>query len=311
MQARRVGRSGLLVSEIGLGTNNFGTRVPPSRARRILARARDLGITFVDTADTYGYGSSETIIGSAIHPGRHELVLATKFGAAVDDSPYHRGGSRAWIRQAVEASLRRLRTDYIDLYQLHVPDPDTPIVETLRALEELVQSGKVRYVGISNFAAWQITDAYWTARTEGLARPVSVQFRHNLLFPADDDERLAAVRAAGMGLIPFQPLAAGFLTGKYRPQVTPKQSRLAIDPIGKDMLVQRNYERLSKLEALAAGAGLSLTALACSWLLSQEIVASVIASVSTVRQLDENVASRGVRLDAATMNEVESIAVDS
>ena len=171
MEYRRLGRSGLLVSAIGLGTNNFGTRLDEAATRRVLDGAIDLGITFIDTADVYGRGASEEVIGKLLGPRRRDVVLATKFASPMGDSRDQRGTSRRWLMEAVEGSLRRLATDVIDLYQIHRPDPQTPIGETLRALDDLVTAGKVRYIGYSNFAAWQVVEGQWTARSEHLTTP--------------------------------------------------------------------------------------------------------------------------------------------
>jgi aryl-alcohol dehydrogenase-like predicted oxidoreductase len=214
MELRRLGRSGLLTSVVGLGTNNFGTRLDEPSARAVLDQALELGITFIDTADVYGRGASEALLGKLLGPRRHDVVLASKVGMAMGDSPLERGTSRAWILRAVEASLLRLRTDYIDLYQLHAPDPDTPILESLEALDDLVRAGKVRYVGYSNFAAWQMADADWTARTWHLTRLISAQEHYNLLVREVERELVPMCRAFGLGLIPYFPLESGFLTGK-------------------------------------------------------------------------------------------------
>ena len=226
MEYRRLGRSGLLVSAVGLGTNNFGTRLDEAGTRRVLDQALELGITFVDTADSYGRGASEALIGKLLGARRKDVVLATKFSSPMGDSPYQRGTSRRWLIEALDASLRRLATDAIDLYQIHFPDPETPIEETLRALDDVVAAGKVRYVGYSNFAAWQIVEGQWTARSEHLVRPISTQNHYNLLRREVEAEVLPAARAHGLGVIPYYPLESGFLTGKYRPGKTPQGARL-------------------------------------------------------------------------------------
>ena len=223
MEYRRLGDSGLLVSGVGLGTNNFAGRLHDEAARAVLNEALELGVTFIDTADIYGRGSeeglgaSENQLGRLLAGRRQNVILATKFGHPMSESVYERGASRGWIVRAVEASLRRLRTDYIDLYQIHVPDPQTPIEETLRALDDLVRAGKVRWIGHSNFAAWQMADADWTARTHHLSRPISAQMHYNLLVRDIEAEVIPACRRFGLGVIPYFPLESGFLTGKYRP----------------------------------------------------------------------------------------------
>src|SRR4051794_18869004 len=198
MEYRRLGRSGLLVSAVGLGTNNIGSLLDEGQSRAVVDAAIEAGVTFIDTADAYGKGASETTLGAILGDRRSDVLLATKFGAAFGDRPWERGTSRSWIVTAAEASLRRLRTDWIDLYQVHFPDPETPIEETLRALDDLVTSGKVRYVGTSNFAAWQIVDADWTARTNDLVRPISVQHHFNLIRREIEADVLHVARAFGL-----------------------------------------------------------------------------------------------------------------
>jgi aryl-alcohol dehydrogenase-like predicted oxidoreductase len=222
------------------------------------------------------------------------------------ESIYERGASRGWIVRAVEGSLRRLRTDYIDLYQVHIPDQQTPIEETLRALDDLVRAGKVRWVGHSNFAAWQIADAEWTARTEHLARPISAQMHYNLLVRGIQGEVIPACRAFGLGVIPYFPLESGFLTGKYRPNGEGK-GRLAESARSGQVLTKENFERIERLEGFAAEHGHKLLDLAFGWLLSQQIVGSVIASASSPDQVRANVAAAEWRLSAAEMEEVAAL----
>ncbi|MEC9284734.1 MAG: aldo/keto reductase, partial [Pseudomonadota bacterium] len=215
MEFRQLGRSGLSVSEIGLGCNNFGGRVDQSGTKRVVDAALDHGITLFDTADVYGGSNSEVFLGKALGSKRSDVIIATKFGMAMGQDALSRGGSRRYIMKAVEASLQRLGTDYIDLYQIHFPDPVTPIDETLAALHDLVRSGKVRYVGSSNFSSWQIADADWTARSEGYTRFVSAQNHMNLFERAVVHEVIPGCRHFGLGMLPYFPLASGLLTGKY------------------------------------------------------------------------------------------------
>ena len=289
----RLGTSGLIVSKIGLGTNNFGGRLDLDGTRVVIDRALDHGITLFDTADIYGGGKSEEFIGEVLGGRRQEVILATKFGLPVGESPYERGGSRHYILRAVERSLRRLKTDYIDLYQFHRPDPETPIAETLETLDGLVRSGKVRYVGHSNFASWQILDADWTARTEHLARPISAQHEYNLLSRDLQREVLPAVRHLGLGVLPFFPLASGFLTGKYHRDALPQGTRLtgAGSQMGRRILTDANWDRLERLEAFATEHGHQMIELAFGWLLGQPEVSSVIAGAMTPEQVDSNVAT--------------------
>jgi len=307
VEYRRLGPSGLLVSAVGLGTNNFGTRLDEAGTRRVLDQALELGVTFVDTADSYGRGASEALIGKLLGPRRKDVVLATKFSSPMGDSPYQRGTSRRWLIEALDASLRRLATDAIDLYQIHFPDPETPIEETLRALDDVVAAGKVRYVGYSNFAAWQIVEGQWTARSEHLVRPISTQNHYNLLRREVEAEVLPAARAHGLGVIPYFPLESGFLTGKYRPGKTPEGARLAGSARAGEVLRPANFERLERWEAFASSRGRSLVELAVGWLLSHPEVGSVIAGASSAEQVRANVEAGTWRLEAAEMEMVAAI----
>ena len=216
MRYRRLGDSGLAVSVVGLGCNNFGRRLDVEATRRVVDAALDAGVTFFDTADVYG--ESETFLGEVLAGRRDQVVLATKFGlplrGALGDDRDARG-SRWYVRRAVERSLRRLRTDHVDLYQMHAPDPRTPVEETLAALTELVREGKVRYLGSSNFTGWQVADADWTARTRGLERFVGAQNEYSLVDTSAEAELVPALQRFGVGLLPYFPLANGLLTGKY------------------------------------------------------------------------------------------------
>jgi len=312
VEYRRLGDSGLLVSALGLGTNNFASRLHDEAARAVLNEALELGVTFIDTADIYGRGSeeglgaSENQLGRLLAGRRQNVILATKFGYAMSESVYERGASRGWIVRAAEASLRRLRTDYIDLYQVHTPDPETPIEETLRSLDDLVGAGKVRWVGHSNFAAWQIADADWTARTNHLSRPISAQMHYNLLVRGIQAEVIPACQAFGLGVIPYWPLESGFLTGKYRSTGEGK-GRLAESPRSGEVLTSANFERLERLESFAAEREHKLLDLAFGWLLSQPIVGSVIASASSPDQVKANLAAAEWRLSAAEVHEVAGL----
>jgi aryl-alcohol dehydrogenase-like predicted oxidoreductase len=312
VEHRRLGHAGLTVPAVGLGTNNLGSRLDDKAAGAVLDAALELGVTFIDTADVYGRssgagaGASESQLGRLLAGRRQSVVLATKFGSPMSDSPDERGASRDWIVRAAEASLRRLGTDYIDLYQIHVPDPATPIEETLRALGDLVSAGKVRYVGHSNFAAWQIADADWTARTNGLARPISAQMHYNVLARSIQAEVIPACEAFGLGLIPYFPLESGFLTGKYRPGGV-GTGRLAESPRSAEILTGDNFDRLAGLEAFTAERGHSLLDLAFGWLLSQPIVGPVIASASSPDQVRANARAAEWRLSAEEMAGVAAL----
>ncbi len=312
MELRRLGDSGPVVSAVGLGTNNFGGRLNDEAARKVLDEAADQGVTFIDTADVYGRGSeegtgaSESQLGRLLAGRRDRFVIATKFGMPMSESPLERGASRRWLNQAVEDSLRRLRTDHVDLYQIHAPDPATPIAETLEALDDLVRSGKVRYVGHSNFAAWQIADADWTARTQQLARPISAQMHYNLVTRGIQAEVIPACEAHGLGIVPYFPLQSGFLTGKYKPGGEGR-GRLAESPRAGDVMTPANFARIEALEGFAGERGHSLLGLAFGWLLSQPVVASVIASASSPEQVRANVAAAEWRLSALEMESVAAL----
>jgi aryl-alcohol dehydrogenase-like predicted oxidoreductase len=307
MEYRRLGSSGLLVSAVGLGTNNFGSRLDEGATRLVLDQALESGVTFIDTSDSYGRGASETVIGRILGPRRRDVVLATKFSSPMSESQYERGTSRRWLSEAVEGSLRRLETDVIDLYQIHFPDPATPIDETLRALDDLVATGKVRYVGYSNFAAWQIVEGQWTARTEHLVRPISSQNHFNLLRREVERDVLPAARAHGLGIIPYYPLESGFLTGKYRSGLIPDGARLVGSPRADEVLSSTNFERLARWEALAAERGHGLLELAFGWLLGHPEVGSVIAGARSAEQVRLNVDAAAWTLDATDMTAVAAM----
>jgi len=290
MRYRQLGRSGLTVSMAGLGCNNFGTRCDRRATRAVVEAALEAGVTLFDTADVYGNrGGSETLLGQALGARRDEVALASKFGASMGGPPEEARGSRRYVRRAVEASLRRLGTDHLDLYQQHVPDPKTPLEETLAALDELVTDGKVRYVGSSNFAAWQIAEADWIARTEHLTRFVSAQNQYNLLERDLEYEVIPACERYGVGVLPYFPLANGLLTGKYRRgEPAPPGTRLA----GRsDMLTEEVFDRLDALEKYGVERGRTLLEVAIGGLAAQPAVGSVIAGATRPDQVLANVAA--------------------
>ena len=309
MDTKPLGRSGLRVSVVGLGCNNFGQRCDQAQTRAVVAKALDLGVTLFDTADVYGGGGvSEEYLGKALESRRGEVVLATKFGMPMGEGPLRRGGSRRWMMQAAENSLRRLGTEYIDLYQIHFPDAGTPIEETLRALDDLVRQGKVRYVGCSNFAGWQVVEAAWTARTAGLAQFVSAQNFYNLLERNVERELVPACNAHGLGVLPYFPLASGLLTGKYqRGAAAPEGTRLSA-PRFKGALSDKNFDKVEKLSAFVADAGHSLLELAIGWLASQPHVPSVIAGATKPEQVEANVRAASWKLSAAELAKVNEVA---
>jgi aryl-alcohol dehydrogenase-like predicted oxidoreductase len=308
VEYRNLGRSGLQVSVVGLGCNNFGRRCDQEQTSAVVGRALELGVTLFDTADIYGpRGLSEEYLGKALAGKRREVVIATKFAGPMGEGPLWGGASRRYIFDAVDASLRRLSTDYIDLYQIHFPDARTPLEETLRALDDLVRAGKVRYYGCSNFAGWQVVEAQWTARAQHLAPLVSAQNQYNLLDRRIERELVPACNAHGLGVLPYFPLANGFLTGKYRPgEPAPEGTRLA-SGMGERVLTEGNFAQLEKLEAFAAGRGHSMLELAIGWLASQPHVASVIAGATRPEQVEQNVQAAEWRLSAEERAEVDRL----
>jgi aryl-alcohol dehydrogenase-like predicted oxidoreductase len=281
-------------------------------------KAIDLGITLFDCADVYGglggghLGASEECLGEILGARRKEIVLATKFGIPMDKAETLKGASRRYIMSAVEASLRRLKTDWIDLYQVHRPDPETPIEETLRALDDLVRQGKVRYLGCSNFAAWQMVDADWTARHWGLSRFICCQDEYSLVVRAIERELLPAIAAHGLGLLPYFPLASGLLTGKYRRNTAmPEGGRLTETPrLADRYLKESHWEKVERLEAFCAARNRSLLELAFSWLLARPAVASVIAGATRPEQLEANVRAGDWALSAEELAEVDRLSKD-
>jgi len=294
MRYRPLGRSGLVVSVVGIGCNAFGTRVDPDEVVAVVDAAFDAGIDFFDTADTYGLGASEETLGAALRGRRDDVVLATKFGMDMDgrNGPDHGArASRRYVRRAVEASLRRLDTDHIDLYQLHQPDLVTPIEETLEAMNELVDEGKVLYLGCSNFASWEVTEAHWVARTRSLRGFVTAQNEYSLYNRVAEDELVPACLAAGVGLLPYFPLAYGLLTGKYaRDEAAPTGSRLSLDS-QRHRLAGADFDRVEALIDFAASRDVDLLDVAIGGLAAQPAVASVIAGVSRPEQVHTNVSA--------------------
>ena len=310
MEYRNLGDSGLKISLAGLGCNNFGMRCDTEQTRAVVHRALDEGVTFFDTADIYGNrGGSEELLGKALGKRRREVVVATKFGMAMGSGPYERGASRRYIMAAAEASLRRLDTDYLDVYQLHQPDPDTPQEETLAALDDLVRAGKVRYLGNSNFSGWQVADADWISRTRSLARYVSAQNQYNLLDRRIERDLVPACQKFGLGMLPYFPLASGFLTGKYRRGAEPPEgTRLAVmQPMAKQVMTEQNFATLERLEEFARGRGHTLVELAMSWLACQPVVSSVISGATRPEQVTENVKACGWKLTDEERKQVDAI----
>jgi aryl-alcohol dehydrogenase-like predicted oxidoreductase len=286
MRTRRLGREGPDVSVVGLGTNNFGPRIDYDAALVVVDTALEHGITLFDTADIYGQGRSEEFIGRALEGRRDRVVIATKFGKPMDARPDDSRGTRDYIRWAVDGSLRRLRTDVIDLYQMHEPDESTPIEETLAALHELVQEGVVRFIGSSNFGASQIEEADRVARERGLTRFVSAQNHYSLVERDIEDDVLPVCERLGLGMLPYFPLASGLLTGKYTRGVPATEGRLA----GRSIPDER-WDRLEALQRYADERGITLLEVAVGSLLGMPAIASVIAGATKPEQVAANVAA--------------------
>jgi aryl-alcohol dehydrogenase-like predicted oxidoreductase len=313
MTYRPLGDSGLVVSAVGIGCNAFGRRVDLDGVNEILDAAQDVGVTLLDTADTYGGdGASESMLGEALEGRRDEFVVATKFGMdmrGANGADHGVRASRAYIRRAVEASLRRLRVDHIDLYQLHQPDETTPIEETLGALTDLVREGKVRYVGCSNFDGWQVADADWTARTSGFERFVSVQNRYSLLDRSIEAEVVPACEQFGLGVLPYFPLEYGLLTGKYhRDAPAPAGSRAVSGP--SSWLEHADWDRIEALEKYAEGRNVSVLDVAIAGLAAQPAVASVIAGATRGDQVRTNAAALRWEPTEADVVELDEITRD-
>jgi aryl-alcohol dehydrogenase-like predicted oxidoreductase len=310
LEQRNLGRSGLAISAVGLGCNNFGGRIDMAQTRAVVHKALDLGITFFDTSDTYGAaGASEEYLGHALAGQRDHIVLASKFARPMDPNGRREGASRRYIMQAVEASLKRLNTDYLDLYQQHIADPNTPIDETLRALDDLVRQGKVRYIGCSTLAAWQVVEAQWTSTHLGLERYIACQERYSLLDRTLDRELMPVIQSYGLGLIPFSPLADGLLTGKYRRNAPlPPGARLTTTPrAAARTLTEANWAIVERLETFCMARGRSLLELALSWLLHRPAVASVIAGATAPAQVEANAEAAGWALSREDMDEIDRL----
>lgn len=308
MEYRRLGRSGLSVSAVGLGCNNFNWTIDAAQSGRVVDAALDAGITFFDTANTYGQsGGSEEFLGRALGPRRKDIVLATKFGMKMADGS--RGADRSYILRSVEDSLRRLNTDWIDLYQLHESDPHTPVDEMLHALDRLISAGKVRYIGTSNMADWEIAQAHYLARELGLQHFVSLQAEYSLLSRAVEKTTIPCLSALGLGLLPYFPLASGLLTGKYREGAAGQgEGRLAqVERMGNRYLTPANLARVDRLAAWCGDNGLAMTDVAFAWLLARPAVASVMAGATKAEQVRANASAGAVRLTAAQMAELDAL----
>jgi aryl-alcohol dehydrogenase-like predicted oxidoreductase len=310
MNRRSLGKSGLQVSTVGLGCNNFGGRIDLDATRKVVHKALDLGITLFDTADIYGDdGGSEDCLGQILGDRRKDIVLATKFGMEFGKTGVMKGASRRYIMSAVEDSLRRLKTDWIDLYQLHAPDPLTSMEETLRSLDDLVRQGKVRYIGCSNLPAWQVVEAQWIARQQGLESFISCQDEYSLVRRDLESELQPAMQRYDLGLLPFFPLASGLLTGKYKRNAPPPEgTRFATTQrLADRYATAANWAIVEGLADFCAKRGHSLLELAFSWLLARPPVASVIAGATKPEQLEQNVKAADWALTPEDLAEIDRL----
>ncbi len=312
MKRRTIPVCGMDVSLVGLGCNNFGGRSGREETRAVVHKALDVGITFFDTANTYplgNSGASEELLGEFLTGHRNEVVIASKFGIMIRNDPNQTGGSRRYIMRAVEESLRRLKTDWIDLFQIHRPDPKTPIEETLRALDDLTHQGKVRYVGCSNYAAWQIVEAELMARELGTNRFVSCQSEWSLINRDVEKDVIPVLEKYQLGFIPFFPLASGLLTGKYEAgKPLPKGTRLSQPSRLADEFLKDDFIGLAtKLKTFAESRGHTLLELAMSWLAAKPVVWSIIAGASRPEQLEQNVKATEWALSADELAEVDRV----
>jgi aryl-alcohol dehydrogenase-like predicted oxidoreductase len=308
MEYRQLGASGVRVSVIGLGTNRFGGKVDQAGVNDIVHGALDAGVNLIDTADVYTGGRSEETLGVALKGHWHRVVLATKFRSKMGDGPNDQGASRYHIANAVEASLRRLQSDHIDLYQVHSWDDTTQIEETLRALDDVVRSGKVRYLGASNFAAWQLARSGLLAEVRGWTPFVSVQPHYHMLERSIERELIPYCNAYRIGILPYFPLAGGFLTGKYvRGRPAPAGSRGEDSPYVQGFMTDANYARVEQLAAWADARGHSMGELAHAWLLAQPQVSSVISGATSLSQVQANVQAAGWHLTAEELNDVNTV----
>ncbi len=309
MKYRRLGNSGLQVSVIGLGTNNFGARNDYPEAERLLKQAIEAGINFIETSNTYGGGTAEEFIGKALKGRRDQVLLATKVASNMGDGPNQHGASRKHILTQVEASLKKLQTDYLDLYQIHYYDSFTPLDESLRTMHNLVTQGKVRYIGCSNFAAWQVAEAMGVVRALDLEPLVSVEPEYSMLKRGIEKELLPCCQRYNIGILPYFPLASGFLTGKYRRgQPAPAGTRLAVQTKRAEfILTDENFDVLKQLEAFATARSRTMVELAFAWLLAHSQVSSVIAGATQPEQIIANAKASDWRLTSEEMDELNGV----
>ena len=308
MKYRKLGGSGLEVSEIGLGTNNFGPRLDFESSDRVISQCIDSGINLIDTSNSYGATVSEEYIGRSLTGRRDSVVLATKVSSRMSEGPNQAGNSRIHIMDQIEGSLSRLQTDYIDLYQIHWWDDDTPIEETLRVLDDLVRDGKIRYFGCSNFSSWQVCEAVWTSRSVGINSFVSVQPHYSMIERSIESELLPFCQKYDVGVLPYYPLANGFLTGKYRRgEDIPEGTRLGVNDRG--MFTEENFDLIEKLDSFSSKRGKTVLDLAFAWLLARGEISSVIAGATSAEQVVSNAATAEFTLTNEEYDEVTSILI--
>ena len=306
MKYRKLGGSGLEVSEIGLGTNNFGQRLDFESSDRVISQCIDSGINLIDTSNSYGATLSEEYIGRSLVGRRDGVVLATKVSSRMAEGPNQAGNSRIHIMDQIDASLARLQTDYIDLYQIHWWDDNTPIEETLRALDDLVRDGKIRYFGCSNFSSWQVCESVWTSRSVGINSFVSVQPHYSMMERSIESELLPFCQKYDVGVLPYYPLANGFLTGKYRRgENIPEGTRLGVNDRG--MITEENFDLIEKLDSFSSKREKTVLDLAFAWLLARDEISSVIAGATSAEQVVSNAATAEFVLTKEEYNEVSSI----
>jgi aryl-alcohol dehydrogenase-like predicted oxidoreductase len=310
MQKRQIGRTGLRVNTVGLGCNNFGWKIGQEESNAVVSKALDAGIDFFDTADMYGTqpGESEIVLGKALGARRKDVVLLTKFGVDLAN-PHQRDSSRRYVLKALESSLRRLNTDWIDLYMIHWPDHATPMEETLRTLDDVVRAGKVRYIGCSNLEPWRVADAVWTSQHHGLARFIASQDHYNLLKRDAEKDLIPALRHYGLGLIPYFPLSGGLLSGKYSKGLQSAEGRLKDNFLGMaDWFgTPRNLKIVAELEQFCKARGRTLLELAVSWLAAQPYVSSVICGATKPEQIEQNIKAAGWQLTADELAEIDRL----
>jgi aryl-alcohol dehydrogenase-like predicted oxidoreductase len=314
MEYRKLGRTGLKVSPLCLGAMMFGQRGNPDHADcvRIIRRALDAGINFIDTANVYSHGESEEIVGEAIRGCRDEVVLATKVHGAMGPGPNDRGNSRVHILREVENSLRRLQTDYIDLYQIHRPDPDTPIEETLRALDDLVHSGKVRYIGSSTFAAWELVESYWISEHYNLARFECEQPPYSIFVRHIEQDVLPVCQKYGTGVIPWSPLNRGWLAGRYRrgQEVDPQSRAARADPFidqPDSPSGQRKLDLVEQLIPMAQEVGATLAQYALAWVMTNPVITAPIIGPRTMEQLEDNLGALTVTIPPEHLRRIDEL----